>query len=442
MKNIYKILLVIILMPLFTLGQGIEFEQSSFKEALAKAKKENKLLFIDGYAVWCGPCKRMEKTVFKEAVIGDYFKEHFVAVKVDVERGEGPELKEKYNITGLPGYVFVNGDDEVVYRISGAKSTEDFLKEVTKAVEYQNDPNSIGRLNELYESNKNDEDFVKLYLDKLHESLANNYTDVLEHYLSIQTSIKESSKEMVMLLADHSSQIIIGSQAASIIANNIKTEEWKKYVRKSIRATFMYLPKSMIQQTTEYAILKRDTTYLEKALSEAQNLGLVSKIEEQRKRTYTYYYLNTGQGEKYKALAKDDIKEFVNSLKKEDLRAGYQDWQRRMDEGDILAKGSMPFSNRIGDQLISMVKDYALFANTEEEKQDVLDWMGIVYYIRPGEAIAMSEYANVLYVFGDKNEALSVMGEAVKIAEKDGLKRANGIKKDYEIMEVGGKLTL
>ena len=43
--------------------EGIRFEKIPFKEILAKAKKENKLVFIDAMASWCGPCKMMEKNV-------------------------------------------------------------------------------------------------------------------------------------------------------------------------------------------------------------------------------------------------------------------------------------------------------------------------------------------------------------------------------------------
>lgn len=45
-------------------GKGILFFNGTFKEALLEAKKENKPIFLDVYATWCGPCKKNEKNNF------------------------------------------------------------------------------------------------------------------------------------------------------------------------------------------------------------------------------------------------------------------------------------------------------------------------------------------------------------------------------------------
>jgi uncharacterized protein YyaL (SSP411 family) len=57
-----------------------------------KAKKENKLIFVDAYASWCGPCKLMVKNIFPLKTVGDYYNSHFINAKIDMEKGEGIEL--------------------------------------------------------------------------------------------------------------------------------------------------------------------------------------------------------------------------------------------------------------------------------------------------------------------------------------------------------------
>ncbi|SFT12652.1 Thioredoxin-like [Zhouia amylolytica] len=443
MINRKTIFYILLLLPVLAVAQGIHFEKGNFQQAFNKAKKENKILFVDGYADWCAPCKKMAKTVFMEEEVGAYFNEHFVSFKLDIEKGNGPKLKEKYGINGLPGYVFIDANDEVVYRSSRAMPADEFMNEAKLAVASANDPNSLGRLSELYIKNKDDEALISKYLDKLLEvKTEENYSDVLEHFLSVQKSIPDSSKTMVRLLANHYKQIIIGGRADRIIEGNIKTKAWKKYVRKDIREVYQKIPREMIGTTIAYAILKRDTSYLELALEHAKDVGLASNAE-QKKRTYTYYYYNTGQGEKYKSLVHDDIVEYVASIDKEHLRNFYIDWLEKRAAGDPDALRLIrPNSVRYSEDIYRMVKDYVAFVNTEEEKKEVLSWMEVAYYIRPESARNTSNYANILYLIGDKSQAIELKEAALKLGEKEKLKRLSTIKTDLDLMKAGETITL
>lgn len=66
----------------------MKFEEPDFKTVLAKAEKENKLVFFDAYAVWCGPCKLMVKNIFPLETVGDFYNANFINVKIDMEKGE------------------------------------------------------------------------------------------------------------------------------------------------------------------------------------------------------------------------------------------------------------------------------------------------------------------------------------------------------------------
>jgi thiol:disulfide interchange protein len=52
---------------------GIQFFGGSWEEAIETAQKEHKIIFMDAFAEWCGPCKRMAKEVFTQKEVGDFY---------------------------------------------------------------------------------------------------------------------------------------------------------------------------------------------------------------------------------------------------------------------------------------------------------------------------------------------------------------------------------
>ena len=92
---------------------GIVFFNGKWKDALAKAKAENKLIFLDIYATWCGPCKKLKAKSFASAKVGTYFNEKFINVTLDGEEGEGIILAEKYRLQAYPTLLFIDGDGNV-----------------------------------------------------------------------------------------------------------------------------------------------------------------------------------------------------------------------------------------------------------------------------------------------------------------------------------------
>lgn len=138
-------------------AQGIKFEEGNFKSILAKAKKENKLVFIDAYAVWCGPCKLMVKNIFPLKPVGDYYNANFVNAKIDMEKGEGIDLAKKYNVKVFPTYLFINGDGEEVHRTIGYVEEKDFIQFAMDA----GDPSKrLTALKQKFEKGEKDPEFL------------------------------------------------------------------------------------------------------------------------------------------------------------------------------------------------------------------------------------------------------------------------------------------
>jgi len=106
----------------------ISFYDLSVKEAVALAKKENKLVFIDAYTTWCGPCKRMSKYTFTDKDVATFFNDNFINLKIDMEKGEGAKIERKFDVRNYPTLLFLDGDGELVKKYIGYHTADQFLK--------------------------------------------------------------------------------------------------------------------------------------------------------------------------------------------------------------------------------------------------------------------------------------------------------------------------
>ncbi len=109
---------------------GVDFlHDVSFNEALEMAKKEGKYLFVDCYTSWCGPCRALAANVFPREDVGECYNKRFVNLKIDMERGEGPELAARYGVAAYPTMLFINSEGNVISKLVGYKTPEALIKE-------------------------------------------------------------------------------------------------------------------------------------------------------------------------------------------------------------------------------------------------------------------------------------------------------------------------
>ena len=112
---------------------GIKFSEGNWAAILKKAKAEKKIVFLDAYTTWCGPCKLLQKNVFTKPEVGALFNQKFINVKIDMESGEGPKLAQKYPLEGYPTLFFINPDGKVVKQVIGYQNPETLLS-IGKAI--------------------------------------------------------------------------------------------------------------------------------------------------------------------------------------------------------------------------------------------------------------------------------------------------------------------
>lgn len=168
--------------------KSIEFEKGSWARTVAKAKEQEKLIFVDFYTQWCGPCLTMAQEVFVLPKVYSFYNDKFINAKIDAENGEGIELAKKYMVNSYPTYLFIDPvTQEAVHRSSSRQDPDVFIFTGESALipgkrSYYLEAN--------YEAKKNDLAFLNDYI-KYKNSVydRNAITKVLEHLQTMQIGL-------------------------------------------------------------------------------------------------------------------------------------------------------------------------------------------------------------------------------------------------------------
>lgn len=127
--------------------QGINWVKGlTWQQVKEKAKKENRYIFIDVYATWCGPCKEMDKRVYVNDSVGNFINDKFISVKVqmDITKNDEPEVQrwykdaqdinKQYRVLSLPTFIFLAPNGRVAHKAIGYKTVEAFIAEAAIAL--------------------------------------------------------------------------------------------------------------------------------------------------------------------------------------------------------------------------------------------------------------------------------------------------------------------
>lgn len=217
MKKIVLILfLAIIGVSSFAQDGGIEFDHSKWEKILKRAKKENKLIMMDAYTSWCGPCKWMSANVFTDKNVGEFYNKNFICTKIDMEKGEGPKLSEQYNVRAYPTILFINSKGEKVHVGVGGCEPADFIELGKTALD---DKANLAYLNSNYKKNKSDAKFMYNYFSILQDSYE-PLADKLAEYWEGQTEEQMKSPENWQIINNFGSDV--NSKEIKLLLNNEK----------------------------------------------------------------------------------------------------------------------------------------------------------------------------------------------------------------------------
>jgi thioredoxin-related protein len=133
-KRLLWVMLYLVFAVNVSAGEVAYFNKP-WKEVLAKAKAENKYIVVDCYTDWCGWCKVMDKETMANDEVIAMVHQNYIAVKMDMEHGEGVKMAMKYHVSGFPSFLYFNPEGRYVYQSAGYQKKDAFLAELKKVLQ-------------------------------------------------------------------------------------------------------------------------------------------------------------------------------------------------------------------------------------------------------------------------------------------------------------------
>jgi len=107
---------------------SIDLFQGTLKDFLKQNRGKKYFMYMG--AIWCGPCKKIKKTTFKDSLFISYYDENMQGIELDMDSFTGLEISQKYKVNQIPHFLFFNHRGVLVGRIEGYMDTYSFIKKI------------------------------------------------------------------------------------------------------------------------------------------------------------------------------------------------------------------------------------------------------------------------------------------------------------------------
>ncbi len=358
-------------------AQGIEFFQGSWKDALKKAKEQDKLLFVDAYAKWCGPCKAMSKNVFPLPEVGEFFNKNFINLKLDMEESDGVSFGHKYPVSAYPTLYFIDGEGKVVKVTKGGKQADGLISFGNEALKSFD---RSGKYEEKYNQGDRSYDLMMNYVKALNAA-GKPSLKISNEYLASQPEISEKERLTFTLEAATEADSKLFDD---VIAGKDQLIKWvgrEYYEEKAEQACSTTVKKAMDFETPflmEEAIQKAKKTFP----GRADEFAAISKMN------YSIIYKNE--------------KDFILAYK-------------------YLAKSSDNDPNKLKIIIDAIVNN---FRNNAKMISDATSY-GEKYHKLQKDGSGLNYYVSLLMMNGETDKAISIVQKLKDESEKKGEKNMN-----------------
>ena len=131
-RLVFTLLVLCVLLPAYS--AEIPFIKEDWQKARTEAAAQKKMMLVDFYTDWCGWCKEMYKTTFRDSAVVAFLNEHFVPLSIDAEKGLGITVAMKYRVSAYPSYGYFTHDGRLIMKSVGYAPAGDYMKILEEVV--------------------------------------------------------------------------------------------------------------------------------------------------------------------------------------------------------------------------------------------------------------------------------------------------------------------
>jgi thioredoxin-related protein len=412
MKKIALAFIILLLSQVFRVhaqvNQGIQFNQTDNWEKIKKtALENNKYIFVDCYATWCGPCKLMDKEVYPKAEIGKFMNFNFISIKVQIDTSsqdneyikkrydDAHEIATKYKVTKLPTFLFFSPEGKIVHRSTGALRDTDFIKVSLNAL---HPDKQCYTLFEDYKAGRKKYQTIPYLIECLKsfedkKEINNIVQDYIKNYLDNQDTNKWMLSKNLNILSSYNSLITSKDKVFNLF-----------YLHGDTVDMILNL-KGFSQSVVGNIITKEDIN------PNLENMGFKTNKEpdwDKMLSTISSKY-NAAIGER--VILDSKISWYAN---KEDWHKQVTYYAEKVSNYglDTAGLGKLYINNFIWNIIFKHIDDPALLLKGSQ-------WMEILINAEPSSPEGYDTYANLLYKMGRRQEAISFEQKALEIEKEN-----------------------
>jgi thioredoxin-related protein len=438
--------------------EGIHFvKELNWQQIKDKAKKENKYIFLDCYATWCGPCLYMKKDIFTKKEVGEYFNSNFICIEVQMDRTdkddkyvkswykEADSISSLFSISSYPTYLFFTPDGIPIHRILGA-TFGDPQQFIEKASDVFNPQKSYyGGISE-FRSHRSDSLYLRNEIQaalkvgdwRIVDTLRKIYFDVIKNLFDKQNivllfpTINSSSDTLFEVLERNIPKVnlILGNSSCEDRLINIVIHELIEPLLE--RDTILNLVDISSRLTNEYPTLKNE---LIARVNDRFRSYFVSEIRADiSKDTSKTPHWSSIEANWVKRYPSYDFRQIFSDQKMR-YYGSTGDWKECGNEAYYLFRH---YGGKLSIGAINNICWAYIFLHVEDHKilkQGIYQMEIIVKNYSINEIFQYYDtYANLLYKIGDRRKAIYWEQEAINKCEEYQRKNdINGINSDLKL---------